>query len=50
VEKHELTDKILSIVNELKITTGKDKWVIVTAGAGDIDMLLPGIKHKLEHE
>jgi UDP-N-acetylmuramate--alanine ligase len=50
VERNDLTDHILSFVNDLKIKTGKDKWVVVTAGAGDIDMLLPGIKDQLKNE
>lgn len=50
VERNDLTNHILSVVNDLKIKTGKDKWVVVTAGAGDIDMLLPGIKDQLKNE
>lgn len=49
MNKHELIDNIRDTINELITKTGKQTWVVVTAGAGDIDMLLPGLKDQLKN-
>ena len=47
MEKEEVLNNIYGIINEHKNLKNIQKWVVITAGAGDIDALLPALKNKI---
>jgi UDP-N-acetylmuramate--alanine ligase len=47
MEKGILLDNIMNIINENRKSKNKQRWIVITAGAGDIDMLLPALKEKI---
>jgi UDP-N-acetylmuramate--alanine ligase len=49
MEKTALLEGLKDYIEEQKRETKKDKWVVITAGAGDIDAMLPQLKEKLLH-
>ena len=49
MEKTALLERLKDYIEEQKRETKKDKWVVITAGAGDIDAMLPQLKEKLLH-
>jgi UDP-N-acetylmuramate--alanine ligase len=50
LNKQELVNKIENILNEFKEKNNVQKMVVITAGAGDIDTLLPDLRKKMMHE
>ena len=48
MEKDELLGRFDEFLNERKKI--KNNWIIITAGAGDIDTMLPRLKEVLVHE
>jgi hypothetical protein len=35
------------LVIENQLISGNNRWVIITAGAGDIDAMIPALKEKI---
>ncbi|MBU6158941.1 MAG: UDP-N-acetylmuramate--L-alanine ligase [Bacteroidetes bacterium] len=50
LDKQELINQIEIVLNRYKNKNNVQKMVVITAGAGDIDALLPDLRKKLIHE
>lgn len=50
MEKDMLIENLKNIINENKQIKHNQRWVVITAGAGDIDTLLPSLKEKIVNE
>jgi len=44
MEKSEVIDGLKEMIEKRIVKSNKSKWVIITAGAGDIDTMLPQLK------
>jgi UDP-N-acetylmuramate--alanine ligase len=49
MEKDVLLGNIMNIIHDNQKSKNIKRWVVITAGAGDIDALLPTLKEKILH-
>ena len=47
IDKETLIQNIRNLVIENQLISGNNRWVIITAGAGDIDAMIPALKEKI---
>ncbi|MFN5334648.1 MAG: UDP-N-acetylmuramate--L-alanine ligase [Bacteroidota bacterium] len=47
MEKEAVPGSIMNIIHDNQKTKNIKRWVVITAGAGDIDVLLPALKEKI---
>jgi hypothetical protein len=47
IDKETLIQNIRNLIIENQLISGNNRWVIITAGAGDIDAMIPALKEKI---